>query len=114
MERFRDRKRFVHPATGFEAAIHKFGLPFHEGKSAFGVRAFPFVEKVPSVNLRSRISTGLVRSERARNSGQHNLRRGQIDRIFPTRNPNEIFETANLAIGGSSIEKHAVVAGIAK
>src|SRR6266851_1954920 len=39
VKRFRDRKRFVHAAAGFEAAIHELGLPFHEWEAAFGIRA---------------------------------------------------------------------------
>ena len=53
VKRFRDRKRFVHTAPCFKTAIHELGLPFHEWEAAFGIRAFPFVEKIGAVNLRS-------------------------------------------------------------
>jgi hypothetical protein len=53
VKRLRDRKRFVHAAPCFKTAIHELGLPFHEREAAFGIRAFPFVEKIGAVNLRS-------------------------------------------------------------
>src|SRR5207249_6135005 len=44
VKRFSDRKRIIRDMAGFESAIHEFGLPFHKWETAFGTRAFPFVE----------------------------------------------------------------------
>ena len=77
MKRFRDRKRIISAMAGLETAIHEFRLPFHKRKTAFRVRAFPFVKKICAVNLSSRIRAGFVGAERARNAGQHRLRVAQ-------------------------------------
>src|SRR5438552_16249648 len=34
VERLGDRERFIDAATGFETAIHRFGLPLHKRKTA--------------------------------------------------------------------------------
>src|SRR2546430_13460380 len=44
-----DGKRFSKSAAGFEAPIHRLGLPFHKRKSPFGPRALPFIEEVAAV-----------------------------------------------------------------
>src|SRR6059036_537471 len=94
VKRFRDRKRVISAVASLEAAIHELRLPFHKRKTAFGVRAFPFVKKVCAVNLRARICAGLVGTKRARNASQHYLGRTKIDRIFPARDPDEILQAA--------------------
>src|SRR5205814_8180248 len=97
-----------------ESSIHGFGLPFHKREPTFGMRAFPFVKQVATVNLRPRVRAGFVRTERAGNSRQHHLRRAKIHRIFPARNPDEILETTYFAIGGFAIEEISVFAGLWK
>src|SRR6202043_2332440 len=114
VKRFRDWKRFIHAAAPFQPAIHEFRLPLHEWETTFGVRAFPFVEEVAAINLRARISAGLVRSKGAGHACEHNLSRAKIDRIFPARDPDEVLQAAQFAIGCSAIEKHSTVAWIAK
>src|SRR5260370_27604427 len=114
VKRFRDRKRFVHAAPCFKTAIHELGLPFHEREAAFGIRAFPFVEKIRAVNLGSRIGASLIRAKGAGNSSEYHLGWTKIDRIFPARNPNKILQPAQFAIGGSPIKKHSSVARITK
>ncbi len=112
VKRLRDRKRLVDSAASFEAAIHRFGLPFHEREATLGVRAFPFVEKIGAINLRARIRAGFIRTERAGNSREHNLRGTQINGIFPTRNPDKILQAARLAIGRAPAEEHSIITGI--
>src|SRR5205814_10029688 len=70
--------------------------------------------QVATVNRRSRIAAGFVRTERTANSRQHHLSRAEINRVFPTRNPDEILETADFAIGCFAAEENAVIAWIAK
>src|SRR6266513_1144020 len=114
MKRFRDRKRFIRALAGLEPAIHELRLPFHKRKTPFSMGAFPLVKQVSAVNLGSRICAGLVGAECARNAGQHHLRWTKIDRIFPAGDPDEILQTARLAISGYAVEKHSVVTGIPK
>src|SRR5262249_36233891 len=114
VKRFRDRKRLLLAEAGFEPAIHEFGLPFHKRKSAFGLLALPFVEKIGAVELCPRVSAGLVRAKCAGDSGEHNLRRRKIDRIFPARNPDEIFQAAQFAVGCHSSVENSVIAWISK
>src|SRR4029077_5712129 len=95
-------------------SIHHFGLPFHEREATFGMRALPFVKQVTTVNLGARIRAGFVRTERAGNSRQHHLRRAEINRVLPARDPDEILETAHFSIGGFAIEENAVIAWIAE
>src|SRR5438045_6371696 len=102
----------IRPMASLVAAIHRFGLPFHKGKTPFSMGAFPLVKKVCPVNLSSRICTGLVGTERSRNSSQHRLGVAQVKRIFKARDPDEILQAARLAIGRYAIEKHSVVTRI--
>src|SRR5262249_51526169 len=95
--------------ASLETPIHEFCLPFHKGKSAFGMRAFPLVKQVCSVNLRSRIRACLVGAERSRNARQHGLGVAQVKRIFEPWDPDEILQTTRLAIGRDAIEKHSIV-----
>ncbi len=96
---FRNRKRLIDATPGFEAAIHRFGLPFHKRESAFRARRFPFVEKVGAVNLRVRVRAGFVRPEGAGNTAEHGLRRAEIERAFKARHVNEILYAAGFPIG---------------
>src|SRR5438874_1264428 len=114
VECLRNRKTLIDAAPGLESSIHHFGLPFHEREPTLSMRAFPFVKQVTTVNLRPRIGAGFVRTERAGNSRQHYLRRAEINRIFPARNPDEILETARFAISCFATEENAVIARIAK
>src|SRR6266581_8617117 len=114
VKRFRHRKRVISAVAGLEAAIHELRLPFHKRKTAFGVRAFPFVKKVCPVNLRARICAGLVGAKGAGSAGQHGLRVAQIKRIFEAWNPDEILQAARLTIGRYAVEKHSVVTRIPK
>src|ERR1041385_3203152 len=99
MKCFGDRERIVHSVPGFESAIHEFGLPLHKWKTALGVRAFPFVEKIAAVNLRPRISTSLVGPERSGETRQHHLSCAKIDRVFQAWNPDKVFQPAQFAVG---------------
>src|SRR5438132_7951954 len=114
VERFRYRKTLINAAAGFEPSIHHFGLPFHERETTFGMRAFPFVKQVATVNLGARIRARFVRTERAGNSRQHHLRRAEINGVVPARNADKILETSHLSIGCFAIEENAIVAWIAK
>src|SRR5439155_11945708 len=114
VKRFRDRKRVISAVASLEAAIHRFGLPFHKRKTAFGMGAFPLVKQVCAINLSSRICARLVGSKRTRNASQHHLRWTKIDRIFEARNPNKILQAARLTIGRYAVEKHSVVTRIPK
>src|SRR6266567_4877449 len=114
MKRFRYRKCLIDAASGFETPIHEFALPFHEGETAFGMRALPFIKEVGPINLGASIRTGFVRTERAGKSRQHHLGRAKIDRIFPARNPDKILQPAGLSVSCFATEKNAVVAWIAK
>src|SRR2546423_2144655 len=58
-KRFADREQIIEAAPGFVAAIHSFGLPFHERETAFGPGALPFVKKIGPVNLGLGIRSGL-------------------------------------------------------
>jgi len=55
-----------------------------------------------------------VRTERAGNSRQHHLRRAEINRVLPARNPDEILETSHLPIGCLAIEENALSPGLRK
>ncbi len=99
VKRLRDRERLIDPAPGFEAAIHRFRLPFHKGKSAFRARRFPFVEKIGPVNLGARIRPGFVRTEGAGDADQNRLSRAQVEGVFPARHVDEILQPARFAIG---------------
>src|SRR5205814_7996692 len=89
-------------------------LPFYKRKTPFGMGAFPFVKKICAVNLSSRICARLVGTKRARNAGQHGLRVAQIKRIFEAWDPDEILQTARLAISRYAIEKHSVITRISE
>src|SRR5207237_4458788 len=110
VECLRNRKTLIDAAPGLESSIHHFGLPFHEREPTLSMRAFPFVKQVATVNLRARIGAGFVRTERTGNSRQHHLTRADNNRGFPTRNPDEILETANCAIGCFAAEDNAIIA----
>src|SRR5438034_8191618 len=114
VKRFRDRKRFIRAPAGLEPAIHEFRLPFHERKTPFGVGAFPFVKKICTVNLSSRICAGFVGAKRARHTSQHHLGGTKVHRIFPARDPDEILQAARLTIGRYAIEKYSVVTRISE
>src|SRR3954467_4962930 len=98
MKGLRDRKHIVHAAPRFEPAIHEFGLPFHEWKTALGPGAFPFVEKIAAVNLRARARSGVVRPESTGYPREHDLSWAKINRGFPSWNPDEIAEAANFTV----------------
>src|SRR5437660_7853387 len=109
VECLRNRKTLIDAAPGLESSIHHFGLPFHEREPTFGMRAFPFVKQVATVNLRARVRAGFVRTERAGNSRQHHLRRAEINRVLPARNPDEILKTTRFSISDFATEENTVV-----
>ena len=113
-KRFIDRERIVQTAAGFEAAIHRFGLPFHERETAFRVGAFPFVEKIGAVDLGMIVSAGVVHAERAGCAEKNGLRVARIKRSLEPRHIKHVVERAGIAVDRHAVVKHAVVAGVAK
>ena len=105
VEGLSDRERIIEAAPRFEAAIHRFGLPFHERKSAFGPRALPFVEEIAAVNLGVRVRAGVVGTERAGDADEDGLGSLRSNEFSQRGTKTKSLQRAHFAIDRQAIRR---------